>query len=112
MKLEVQSTANFLLYLLRRAECNISESSLEKFHHHLIADLYHLCRLRWFPENPNKGSGQRIIRINAYRTDETLFRAANKAHIPPFTLYTYRPDLIGWKFHIGWERLHLFFMGT
>ena len=46
MKLEVQSTANFF------ADCNIKESSLQKFHDYLVEDLYHLYRLQWFPENP------------------------------------------------------------
>ena len=65
MKLEVESTANFFVHLLRLADCNIKESSLQKFHDYLVEDLYRLYRLWWFPENPIKCSNQRIIRINA-----------------------------------------------
>ena len=96
MKLEVESTANSFVHLLGLAECNIKESSLQKFHDHLIKDLYHICRLRWFPENPIKGSNYRIIRINDYGTDEILLRAAKKAHIFLCTLYDNLPHLILW----------------
>ena len=96
MKLEVQSTANCFVHLLRLADCNIKESSLQKFHDHLIEDLYHLYTRCWFPENPNKGSCQRIVRINAYRTYGILLRAAKNAHISPCKLNDNLPHLILW----------------
>ena len=58
--------------------------------------MYHLCRLRWFPENPIKCSNQQIIRINAYITDEILLRSAEKAHISSCTLSDNLPHLILW----------------
>ena len=96
MKLEVESTANFLVYLLRLADCNIKESSLRKFHDYLIEDLYRLCRRHWYPENPIKGSNYRIIRINAYATDNILVGVAKKAHVSPCTLSDNLPHLILW----------------
>ena len=86
MKLEVESTANFLVYLLRLADCNIKENSLQKFHDYLIEDLYRLYSRQWCPENPIEGLFQRIIRINAYGTDKIWVGAAKKAHIFPCTL--------------------------
>ena len=96
MKLEVESTANFLVHLLRLADCNIKKSSLQRFHDYLIENLYHLCSRHWWPENPIKGSNYRIITINDYGTDEILLRAAKKAHISPYTLYDNLPHLILW----------------
>ena len=96
MKLEVESTANFFAHLLRVAECNIKESSLQKFHDYLIKDLFRLYTRHWCPENPIKGSNYRIIRNNAYGTDEILLRAAKKAHISSFTLNDNLTHLILW----------------
>ena len=76
MKLEVQSTANFLVHILRLAQCNIKETTLQKFKENLIAEMYRSYRLRWFPENPVKGSGYRIIRMNAYKIDPILVQSA------------------------------------
>ena len=53
--------------------------------------MYHLYTRCWFPENPNKGS-----RINAYRIDGILLRAAKKAHISSCTLNDNLPHLILW----------------
>ena len=50
MKLEVQSTAKFFVHLLQLADCNIKESSLQKFHDYLNEDLYRLYSQQWFPE--------------------------------------------------------------
>ena len=96
MKLEVQSTATFFVHLIRLADCNIKESSLQKYHDYLIEDLYRLYNRHWWPENPIKCSNYRIIRINSYGTDEILLRAAKKAHISPCTLSDNRPLLIFW----------------
>ena len=96
MKLEVESTANFFVHLLRVAECNIKESSLQKFHDYLIKDLFHLYSPHWCSENPIKGSYYRIIGINSSGTDEILLRAAKKAHISSCTLNDNLPHLILW----------------
>ena len=94
MKLEVQSAVNFLVHILRLAQCNIKETTLQKFKENLIVEMYRSYRFHWYPENPVKGSGYRIIRINAYKVDPILVQAAKKVRIPLSILTNNMPHLI------------------
>ena len=94
MKLEVQSAANFLVHILCLAQCNIKETTLQKFKENLIVEMYRSYRFHWYPENPVKGSGYRIIRINAYKVDPILVQAAKKVRIPLSILTNNMPHLI------------------
>jgi len=64
MKLELLSSSNFLVHLVRLSRRNVPESQLQKFHECLIEVLRRRYRDHWFPEKPFKGSGYRCIRIN------------------------------------------------
>ena len=96
MKLEVQSAVNFLVHILRLAQCNIKETTLQKFKENLILEMYRSYRFHWYPENPVKGSGYRIIRINAYKVDPILVQAGKKVRIPLSILTNNMPHLILW----------------
>ena len=96
MKLEVQSAVNFLVHILRLAQCNIKETTLQKFKENLIVEMYHSYRFHWYPENPVKGSGYRIIRINAYKFNPILVQAGKKVRIPLSILTNNMPHLILW----------------
>jgi len=63
MKLELLSSSNFLVHLVRLSRRNV-QSQLQKFHECLIEVLRRRYRDHWFPEKPFKGSGYRCIRIN------------------------------------------------
>lgn len=62
MKLELQSTASFLVHVLRGK--GPSELQLQKFFICCMKIMYQRMRNCWFPENPLKGSGFRCICIN------------------------------------------------
>merc|ERR1711873_311292 len=96
MKLELKSAVNFLVHILRLARCNIKETTLQKFKENLILEMYRSYRFHWYPENPVKGSGYRIIRINAYKVDPILVQAAKKVRIPLSILTNNMPHLILW----------------
>jgi protein Tob/BTG len=62
MKQELQSTANFIVHLLRlNKNSHICEPQLKKFRDCLIESLYRRCRDHWFPEKPDKSSSYRTI---------------------------------------------------
>ena len=77
MKLEVQSTSNFLVHLVRLSKRNVSERQLGKFRDSLIEVFRRRYRDHWFPEKPFKGSGFRCIRINS-KMDPIIGQAADK----------------------------------
>lgn len=96
MKLELLSTANFLVHLLRLAKRNVSESKLQKFRENLIEVLRRRYRDHWFPEKPFKGSGYRCIRING-KMDPVVGQAGERCGLSSTFLHsTYPNELTMW----------------
>jgi len=59
----------------------ISESKLASFVTILTELLFKRYENNWYPENPDKGSGYRCIRINPYCIDPSIIFSMNKANI-------------------------------
>ena len=96
MKLELLSTSNFLVHLIRLGKQNVGESQLQKFHENLIEVLKRRYRDHWFPEKPFKGSGYRCIRING-KMDPIIGQVGEKCGLSSTFLHaTFPSELTMW----------------
>jgi len=77
MRREVKDAADFLSNILRKR--NISDESLDTFHHSLQLVLCSHYHNHWFPEKPFKGSGYRCLRIVNQKMDPLIARAGAEA---------------------------------
>ena len=95
MKLELLSTANFLVHLVR-LRSTISEAKLNEFKSSLVEVLRRRYRDHWFPEKPFKGSGYRCIRING-RMDPVIAQACEVCGLDPQVIHaTFPSELTLW----------------
>ena len=95
MKLELLSTANFLVHLVRLGS-TISEAKLNEFKSSLVEVLRRRYRDHWFPEKPFKGSGYRCIRNNG-RMDPVIAQACEVCGLDPQVIHaTFPSELTLW----------------
>ena len=81
MIIELESTANFIIHLIRISpKSSWEEKSLNKFKEAIIEVLKRRFRDHWNPEKPFKGSGYRCIRINR-RIDPIITQAATVSQL-------------------------------
>ena len=95
MKLEIESTLNFITHLMRlycySSKKKINEKKLKKFTACLQMLLERRYEFHWFPEKQFKGSGYRAIRI-CHRMDPVLQQAAQQCGISPEFLIASLPQ--------------------
>lgn len=86
MKLEIESTVNFITHLIKlycySSEKKINEKKLKKFTTCLQKLLERRYKSHWFPDKPFKASGYRAIRI-WNRMDPVLHQASQQCNISP-----------------------------
>lgn len=75
---EISSAIDFLIRMLKlqHQNCNISEKKLDMFRSSLTNILRNRYKDHWFPENPNRGSAYRCLRINS-KMDPIIAEAIN-----------------------------------
>lgn len=97
MRVEVESAANFVCYLLAMGKAKISRRKIEMFKSKLIENLLARYRDHWFPDNPLKGCGYRAVRNSGRFLDPELDAAAGFAGIRPVELFfMLPPHLVIW----------------
>ena len=90
MRREIKDAADFIANILRKR--NISEETVDLFHHTLQLVLCGHYQNHWFPEKPFKGSGYRCLRIVNQKMDPLVARAGAEAGFSESDLLSVLPS--------------------
>lgn len=92
---EIKSAVDFLTNILRSRE-NMNETKSAQFNTTLRNLLSTRFQDHWFPQNPNKGSGYRCIRLN-HNMDPLILQAGETLGLNcAFLESTFPPELTIW----------------
>ena len=111
MSMELQSTANFIVYLFTRdfpslpatfldkvnKKWIIDRLSIEQFRIALVDEMRERYKDHWFTHKPYKGTGFRSIQVNEEHLDVIIRMAAIRCKIPHEIIHAFLPkDLTVW----------------